>query len=344
MSSKVDWKDISRPDRAENAHRRNEVARSSDRAADNLGNRLREAFHKQKKPADGVAHKAVRAGGVHKSPPSVPDGMGTTKLNSPVRTDRTALPIVKQAPAPIAKQATKPVADAGVQNVYRNPPASSQVSFKNPATVSAASQFVVAPKETPLNNLLLKRPVAIETKLEKEMREAEGNPLKVLKEPLTLKVQGPIASDAGAKLSDATTRREESKTNKKRDDKKAELDKKGGKKVASQNAGRATHDAKLEAASSGVASSGGDDPVWLADLESGVEIINPENQLDDNMAVVLREQALLNRHVYKNDPTKAVAAEAVLKKALALNDDPELNRVLELGLAARLNVYGVTGG
>ncbi len=336
------WKDIATPTQVQKEHSRNEDARQKDRS---LSERLHKAYEIHQKGKSNL--KSTE--GVVRDKGKAESSLGAEKLGRGKTDVKAEAAKLQTLPAEtIVKQPIKTKSDGIVaDNVYRNVPAASPAP-KNPLQARAESQFVTHVQQPTLTDLLSKRsnvPPSPPTASEKErqiQKEAKLESL-VLKELPDAKVKGPIASDAGAKLADSS-KKEESGIDKK-DRKKAKEKEGEGKTASTHNARRTTHDEEIGAGSGGVAS-GGEETVWLADLEPGFEIFNPEKKIDESLGLVLREWTLLKRHVYKvfGDSQKAQEAEGILQSAVALNDDPELNRILKKGLAARKNVYGGTVG
>lgn len=327
------WKNITKPTDVETRHRRNEDTRHKERT---LEEKVKSAFENHRKGN----LQAKREGAVIQEK-GAPKGSLSAEGSTQGKIDLKPKNTQPAGTETVAKQPIKPRSEGAVsENVYKNVPASPPL-VKNPLQARAESLFVTTIKEPTLTDLLLKRssiPPAPPTADEKEKqikKEAKLDALTVLKELPDPKVKGPIASDAGAKLGDTSKKQESAE--KKKDGKKTES-RDGAKGAhAARGADSSEGEQRLEAASSGVTSGG--------EETAGIEIFNPETKLDENLGIVLEKRSLLEK-VYKNfsDPRRAEVAEEVLRNALALNEDPELNRILSRGLAARRNIYGVTGG
>lgn len=113
----------------------------------------------------------------------------------------------------------------------------------------------------------------------------------------------------------------------------------GGKGALAEAEESSSEGQKLEAASSGVTSGFGNDPCWIADEKPVKETFNIETTHDVNLEEVLVRRDWFNKYILKN-PQETQHAAVIFENAVALNQDPELEKLLELGLAARLNSYG----
>lgn len=330
------WKDLNKVSDAEKRHRDDSKVQREDTKLDT---RLREAFHSYKKPKPEMAKEPT---GTKIASDLSKEGIRPeTRDQSPGASGQSLGHHVKTTTAP--SPSTQP------PQIYKTPVApSSNRAGVTPPHVREASHFVVPSTKQPQLADLLKSLPPLPPPLkgeDKKLPVKEGGEVK--REVLELsagKVKGPVASDAGAKLADATMKNQDDKgdVDKKKEGKKSEGREKtkGGKStLASSRAEGSQGEQKLEASAGGVAG-GNDEPLWIADLEPGVEIFNAETKLDESHALVLRESKLFTRHVLKNHE-----ASAVLQNALALNNNEELNEALKEGLAARThNIYGMTRG
>ena len=135
-------------------------------------------------------------------------------------------------------------------------------------------------------------------------------------------------------------KKEFGKEGKKEEGKKSERSRQaGGNGSVAEAGGSSSEGQKLEAASSGVTSGGEDGPCWIADEKPVKETFNIETVHDVNLEEVLVRRDWFNKYILKN-PQETQHAAAIFESAIALNQDPELEKLLELGLAARLNSYG----
>ena len=319
------WKETTKVDGAEKQHRGNEEARARDHS---LEGRLQWAFENYR---TGQTPKIKE--------PIAPDKKEDVVVKELPKTSATPdKPVVKQTAADAAKVSSTQtkIADAASKPIDSSTPTH---RFNSPQA-RAASHFVVAPKQpqSELADLLLKKPNTPPTPPKSDdgdkktvvAEQGEIHPQNF--ETAAAKVPAALASGGGAKLADATTKRDKPEIDKK-EGKRAES-KEGAKGKSAAHAARADGseaDEKLEAS----VSSGSGGPIFF----------NADTKPEGDLSVVLSKQTLLRKYVYKNinDPATALQAEAVLTKALSLNEDPELNRILQLGLAGRSNVYGVRG-
>ncbi|MDP2600669.1 MAG: hypothetical protein Q8P84_08075 [Deltaproteobacteria bacterium] len=178
-----------------------------------------------------------------------------------------------------------------------------------------------------LNNLLLKTPHPKAPPTVAEQKETKDHGLRTMDPPPPQHVDSqkgvvPMANPEGAKMaSSTTTGKEKGEVGKeKKEPKKSEGAKSAQGKGGTQNASRSAQNGQLEAASSGVASEGGDEPPVLI---RGFNVESPEQA---NLLTVLEGKYLYEGILKSLKPQ----AEQVVATAIALNENPELERILGL--------------
>lgn len=329
--SNSDWKKLDKISGVEKEHRRNEKALEQDRGLDrDLNQKIQAAFKQYQAKTD--SHKAAES----KEPP--PTKSRDAILSRPLATETDGThPLASDSPKEIKKE-THPL------NVYRPSP-SPTPSNKDVPHAKAASQFVLAPKQPSLAELLVRKsntpptPPTKEQTKKGEIAKGETEIPQHTKEAMILsKVSPPVASEAGAKLADATKPREGEVGKKK--EKKTEGGEAARGKAAQAAKGREASggEEKLEAASSGVAGRGSE-AFWVADLPALGYTVNSTGRPDENRDYVRERHEKYSKYVEKKK-----SVEAFLTRALELSQNLDaLFEQVKKNIPPK-NSYGVLRG
>lgn len=336
MALKLDqWKKVDGPELDKGVakrHQGNEAAREQVRQE---GNKITEAFRRISSENVGSPKEPRNADKI------------LTKAENPDPRKKVEGPVVNKPPPKITKvSGEKPDSKSSIERNVEPRAAIRNEAPTNPPQNLSASSFVVGPKQAPLTDLLLKG-----SNVPKAPPQAKTPPQDAAenvvvrndprfqtpdgKNPLRdAKVPAPLAPQDGGATAHATLKQEYRDVGKKKDGKEKESGKVASGRGALTN--REVDSAKgdaIEAAASGVGSDSEEDIANLA----GIDFITEDPQNIGFHAVLARER-LWNKILQLDRLSDREIAE--IETALRANPDPELQRILKLGLSARKNVNG----